>query len=174
MRTGIKGTDSVLPWCLHENALVLHWGQLCLKPPVWVGQGRQLLGLLSQRIKIPWENCAITYILVPSGSFKLNNSIWITGKSPMFKQSFYLLFCYKYTGYKWMSLTFLQLVPCGRESRLNRILFFLWRKWSGKLNIMISCRDYNANTYLTIIVSSSYNNWKHLYCALKHYTLHYN
>lgn len=129
MRTGIKATDSVLPWCLHENALVLHWGQLS---PEWVGQGTQLLGLLLRRIKIPWENRAITHILVLSGSFKLNYRIWITGKSLMFKQSFYLLFCYRYVGYKWTSLTFLQLVPCGRKSQLNRILFFSMKKMIRK------------------------------------------
>lgn len=33
MRTGIKGIDSVIPWCLQENALVLCWRQFPLKPP---------------------------------------------------------------------------------------------------------------------------------------------
>ena len=108
---------------------MLHWGQLPLKTPVEMDQGRWLIELLLQRTKIPQDNSALAYILVPPGL--ILGKWWCMinsrerGQKKSNVQTELLHFILLEVGYKWMSLTFLQLVPCRKESWLNRILFFL-------------------------------------------------
>lgn len=86
---------------------------VAVKLPAGIDPGRLVIGLLSLRIKVPQDNPALAHILVPPGLISAN--WWYLINNRETEQKFCPLFFYKLVVYKWMSLTFLQLVPCGKE-----------------------------------------------------------